>query len=393
VELELDDRRHVGIPLLFAQPVELRDYQEPMCSALLEGQCGVVEAPTAAGKTAVTLEAIRRAGRNALVIVEKSSLAKQWMDAVQRFLGIDVGYIGEGSYRLGPITIALRQALYARKDEFLANGFFSRWGTVVVDEAHHSATAWSLIELIQMFTSLNRWGVTATPDRDPEYFPVLQAVIGPVLWETTMRDAAEHLVIPRVRVLETEFIFDYHPTGQYVNDAGRIQKVRNNYNEMMAALCEDSARNLLIADRIVREVQGGHHVLVISDRKNHLLKIGKLLEGLTFPIHLLTGNESGDRSLEIRDEIYKAPRGTVLLSTVAKEGLSVDRLDRVIAAYPRRNAETMRQIAGRIMRPWPGKEDAVIIDVRDGQQPLLRSQFSSRAQLLYGREQWKIEHD
>lgn len=390
VQLEVLDHRSGGIQLPPAREIQLRDYQEPMCEALIRGQCGVAEAPTAAGKTAVALEAIRRSQRNALVIVEKASLARQWMNAANEFLDVDVGFIGEGGMRLGPITIALRQALHARRDEFQAQGFFNLWGTVVVDEVHHCSTAWSLIELIQRFTSVNRWGISATPDRNPEYFPILQAVIGPVLWETTMADAAKHLVFPTIKVLDSEFEFDYHPTGWATNpETGARRKVRNNYNAMVAALCADPARNLLIAQAARDQADAGHHVLIVSDRKEHLNRIGELL--VTHIPYVLVGGGGSDTYDEVKGEIEQATHGTILLSTVADEGLSIDRLDRVIPAYPRRNVETMRQIVGRVMRPWPGKRDAMVIDVRDGCQELLRSQFRDRAQLLYGKEGWRIQ--
>lgn len=376
-------------------PIELRGYQEPMCQALIDGVCGVVEAPTAAGKTAVLLEAIRRSSQNALIIVEKASLAQQWLEAVQEFLGVDAGYLGESSVRMSPITIALRQALWARREDLWRQGFFGYWGAVAIDECHHAATAQSLIDLVQRFSSRYRWGVTATPDRDPGYFPILQAIVGPVLWETTMADAGDHLVIPRVRVLETEFDFDFHPTGWAVNEeTGHRRRVRNNYTQMIAELCKDPARNLVIADEAAKEAQDGHHVLIVSRRVEHLKEIRRLLEGVA-PLYMLVGGRgkvpANHDSLEVARSIAAAPTGTILLSTVAEEGLNIPRLDRVIMPFPIRNVETARQVVGRVMRPAPGKVDAVVIDIRDKEQDLLNSQFRDRAQLLYNREEWRIE--
>lgn len=384
-------------------PVELRDYQEPMVQAMLDKEVGVVEAPTAAGKTVVALEAIRRSGQHALIIVEKAALAKQWVAAIRDKLGIEPGYIGEREADIKPITVALRQALWAQKDllelwdrpvwgpgNTVANlSFFASWGAVVVDEAHHAATAQTLIEIIQLFSPRYLWGPTATPDRDPEYFPVLQAVIGPVIFETTEADAGAHLMTPRIRVLESSFEFDYEPTHEIRLENGGKRVVRNNYTAMMAALEKDDDRNLLIARAAREEADAGHHVLIVSSRKNHLERIGNLL--VTHTPYVLVGGSGGDEAMEVRDEIHAAKQGTVLLSTIADEGLSIERLDRVILAYPRRNPETIRQIVGRIRRQYPGKSDAVLIDVRDGKQDLLTGQFRGRAQELYGREGWVIE--
>lgn len=393
VEVQWDDQRTYRLSPVVAgaSAIELRDYQEPMCAALIAGEQGIGEAATGAGKTAVTLEAIRRVGQEAIVIVEKSSLAKQWMDAAQSFLGIDVGYIGEGGMRLGPITIALRPALWAKREELWQASLFDRFGVMVLDECHHLPKAETVIDIVQRFTARYRWGVSATPDRDPGYFPILQAIIGPVLWETTMADAGEHLMIPTVSVLESSFEFpDYHPT-QRLQDVrtGVFFTLRNNYNEMMSALCSDSDRNQMIADRARQEADSGHHVLIVSKRKQHLRAIHSLIEPRD-GLFMLIGGQKGEEALRIRGQISSATNGTILLSTVAEEGLDVPKLDRVIPAYPSRNVETMRQIVGRVMRRSPGKTDAVVIDIRDGHQDLLRSQFSGRAQQLFGKEGWTI---
>lgn len=384
-------------------PIELRDYQEPMVEAMIDKQCGVVEAPTAAGKTVVALEAIRRSGQHTLIIVEKAALAKQWIAAIREKLGVEPGYIGESEVDIRPITVALRQALWAQRDllalwdrpvwtgnDLVNLPFFPSWGCVVVDEAHHAATAQTLIEIIQLFSPRYLWGPTATPDRDPEYFPVLQAVIGPVIFETTEADAGAHLVTPRIHVLESDFEFEYHPTHQVRDETtGKLKTVRNNYTAMMAAVCSDPARNLLIAQAARVEADAGHHVLIVSQRKEHLERIGNLL--VTHIPYVLVGGSGGDAATEVKEEIHRATHGTILLSTIADEGLSIERLDRVILAYPRRNPETIRQIVGRVRRPYPGKTGAKLIDVRDGRQDLLSSQFRQRAQELYGREGWVIE--
>lgn len=397
IPLVLFDWRSQGEPLPFATSVVLRGYQDPMCSALLEGQCGIVEAPTAAGKTAVVLAAIQRTGRNAIITVDKASLAKQWIKAVNEFLRVDCGYIGEREWRVAPVTVALRQALHARTEELYLHEsrFFDRWRTLVVDEAHHAATAWSLIELVQRFTSFNRWGATATPERDPDYFPILQSVIGPVLWRTTMADAGDHLVIPSVRVLDTDFEFEFKPTKRYEDpETGKMKTDRNNYTEMMAALCEDPVRNFQIAQAAHAEADAGHHVLIVSQRKKHLEAICDQIPSNgenTIDVYMITSRESGDAAMRTAGHIEQATNGTITFSTVADEGLNIKRLDRVIPAYPRRNVETMRQIVGRIMRPAPGKTDAIIIDLRDSKQFLLRSQFHDRAQRLYAKEGWSVE--
>jgi hypothetical protein len=58
----------------------LRDDQEKACMALLHARQGVLEAPTSGGKTVTVLEAWRRSGLRGLILVEKTGLAKQWIE-------------------------------------------------------------------------------------------------------------------------------------------------------------------------------------------------------------------------------------------------------------------------------------------------------------------------
>jgi superfamily II DNA or RNA helicase len=393
VALSYDDRRSFGTQLMCPQAVELRDYQEPMSAALIQQQIGIGEAPTGAGKTAVALGSIQRVGRSAVIIVEKASLADQWAGSIRSMLGIEPGYVGEGELSIQPLTIALRAAIHARRDELEDQGFFDAFGVAVVDECHHAATAWTLIEMIQRFTSFYRWGISATPERDPAYYPVLQAVLGPIVWETTIEDAGEHLMKPSVQIIESDFEFEFRPTELVQVEAkggGTRTKVeRNNYNSLIKAAVTDGRRNAQIAAKAAMEARAGHHILIVSQQVEHLRLIHDCIGDGDVLVHELTG-KVGDYET-IRHTIETADCGSILLSTVADEGLSIDRLDRVIIAYPRRNPETIRQIAGRVMRPWPGKTDAKIIDVRDGNQPVLRTQFRDRAQMLYHREGWEIE--
>jgi len=199
-------------------PIRLRDYQLPAVRALVEYEQGIYEAPTGAGKTAVALEAIRLVDQPTLIIVDKASLAEQWRDRIREVLHVEPGYVGEGKQDARPITVALRQALHGLdRDEWdlcgLVTGrFWDLFGTVVIDECHHLASSGTLQELLALLPARYRWGLSATPDRDPAWFPVAEAVIGPILHVTSPEEAGESLVTPSVRVLVSDLEFDYVPT-------------------------------------------------------------------------------------------------------------------------------------------------------------------------------------
>lgn len=69
-----------------------------------------------------------------------------------------------------------------------------------------------------------------------------------------------------------------------------------------------------------------------------------------------------------------------LLATyqLAKEGLDIPRADRLFLVQPVRDATAIQQSVGRIMRPAPGKRDAIVYDFVDAWVPTCQSQWSAR---------------
>lgn len=395
-------------------PIALDPYQELACTAMLTYLDGLMIAPTGAGKTVISLEAIRRSKQRALIIVEKNSLAVQWIESIRELLGFEAGYIGESKWVEREITVVLRQALWAQTQrpgplrmaedaEMALRTFWERWGFVLLDEAHH-APADTLVDLMQRFPAVIRAGATATATRDPLTFPIAQAVIGPIVHETTFEEAEARLVRPRVRVIPTSFDFpDYYPTHkEKVWDAERgkyvTKTIRNNYGAMMAALIDDDERNTLICETVLAEARQGHNCLIVSSRREHLKDLfEKMMNMHEFdynPVIFFTlfGGSDGKDATAIKEMMMASwgHQGTVLLSTVADEGLDIPKLDRVFLVFPSRKVGGTKQKVGRVTRRHPEKTDAIVFDFLD-KQDLLKDQFRERRQMYYNLDGLEVE--
>lgn len=384
-----------GPALVHVPPVSLRDYQTKAVDELFDFANGIYQAPTASGKTRVMLELIRFCQQRTIVFVEKTDLADQWVGAATDLDFHDVGLIGAGSWEERDLTIALRQSIWSRHEELQQQGWFNNWGMVVTDEAHHaiSDTYWTLI---QQFPAYYRLGCSATPVRDEETFPIARAVLGPVVHETPPEEAGEALVDPTIKVIKTNFSFDYQPTHRVLNEAtGRWHRVQNNYGEMMTALQSDVERNSLVVRTALREALEGHACLVLSRRKEHLREMCSLLQAITeetgehIDYFMVTGdNSSGAQA--IYGAVDQLPR-SIVFSTLADEGTDVPRWDRLFLAYPARKKLLFEQAIGRILRRHPKKTDAVAYDFMDERVDLLKGQFRSRRQELYNPKGWAVE--
>src|ERR1039457_3419582 len=187
--------------------IPLREYQSKAIEKLVSFRGGIYSAPTGAGKSRVMLELIRSLHQKSIIICEKYDILDQWyryaLDA-----GFDsVGIIGNSLWDdNADLIIALRQSLY-NKD--LDQEWLNSFGTVVYDEMHH-LSAPTAYDLIQRFPARYRFGCSATPDSDSDLFPIISAAIGPVVAESFLPEIGHHLVIPSVRVVDTEFRSEEH---------------------------------------------------------------------------------------------------------------------------------------------------------------------------------------
>ncbi|MBQ3811314.1 MAG: hypothetical protein II839_10895, partial [Kiritimatiellae bacterium] len=110
-ELRVRDDREAGAALAVSFRGELRPAQKTAAEALARHDCGVLEAGTAFGKTVLAAWMVAKRGRSALVLVNRTTLQRQWVARLAQFLGLrerDVGRIGGGARRAtGRLDVAL----------------------------------------------------------------------------------------------------------------------------------------------------------------------------------------------------------------------------------------------------------------------------------------------
>jgi superfamily II DNA or RNA helicase len=108
---------------------------------------------------------------------------------------------------------------------------------------------------------------------------------------------------------------------------------------------------------------------------------------------ILVGSVKKDMRREIIDRLRSGSLRVVMASTLADEGLDVPRLDRIVLAFPGRTKGRTAQRLGRVMRPHPDKDSAVLIDFVDASVPPLLRQFRERSRLYRrltgGQTSWK----
>jgi len=365
--LVFDDARVSPRELLEVPDVPLRSYQARAVDALARGTQGTVVVPCGGGKTRIALGAIARLKTPTLVLVHTLDLAEQWRSEVREKLQLEPGLVGGGESSVAPVTVALIQALthWPRTE---LDPLLARFGLLILDEAHHVAAS-TFHSIVDHCPARYRLGLTATPDREDGLTPLLDLFLGSRLLLVTHDElvAAGVLTVPAVRIIATAFTYRYRGAKDYAR--------------MLNAVADDQRRNRAIADSVVAEARAGHTCLVLSGRVEHCELFAEALRSKGLTASALTGAVARERRAALLDEARGGRLQVLVATSLADEGLDLPRLSRVFFAFPGRSRGRTIQRLGRLMRPHPSKQTAVLFDFVDKQVPILRRHHLERRKL------------
>ena len=375
-EYEIIDKR-LSIPGVdFTFKGALKPFQEEAVNIMLSKDFGTLSAATGSGKTVMALYLIAKRMQPALIIVHTKELAAQWIERIETFLGIpgrEIGIIGSGKKIIGDkVTVALVQSLYKCVDEVS-----SKTGHLIVDECHRTPGR-TFTEAVTGFKSRYMLGLSATPWRRDNLTKLIFWHIGDVHHEIDKIGLIEtgDVLPAEIVVRETDFDPFFDPVCEY--------------SKMLSELTANDGRNHLIASDIAKEVKNGDGrcCLVLTDRKKHCETIKALLKYRhKISSDLLTGDVSDSERKIILDRL-NCGEIKVLVATgqLIGEGFDCKNLSTLFIVTPIRFSGRVLQYLGRVLRPAPGKNKALVYDYVDVQVDILKAAAASR-QKVYA--SWK----
>lgn len=348
---------------------ELRDYQKDAVTDALKYPIGVVEAPTGSGKTVMGLAIIAERKQPTLIIVHTKELLHQWKESAKKFLGIDIGLIGDGVNDVKPITVGIINSIRNKTEELK-----DKFGQVVCDEVHRCpASTWT--DCLINFPARHILGLSATPFRNDGLTHAINAFMGPKMHLVNLKKLQKSGAVlkPVLYVLQSKFSCPH----------------ASNYQKMVKSLINNVERNWQIANSIANDLKTfDDGILVVSDRVNHCEMISQALFSLKIDNRILHGKVSADVRKEIIEEV-KSGKVKVILATaqLIGEGFDAPGLSALYITTPLKYSGRVIQIVGRILRPKAGKT-ARLYDVRDNRERNLRVAGQER-DLIY-KKQWGI---
>lgn len=327
---------------------ELLKHQKVIMDSIHKKDFGVIVAPPGSGKTVIALKIIADKKQPALIIVHRKQLLDQWVERIESFLKIpknDIGKIGQGKVKVGKqITIAMIQSFTKKIDDIETLKVFK---TIIIDECHHIPAETYSITISKLFPYY-QYGLTATPYRKYSDGKLIFAHLGELIAEIKPQDI-ETFKKARIVIRDTDLDI---PFNSKTDPFETLSKV----------LVHDSNRNKHILTDIVREVNNGRKIVVITERKEHIAILYHFLKQTCEVITLSGDDLENDRN--IKWKILKEGNYQVLITTgqFFGEGTDIKNATCLFLVYPFSFKGKLIQYIGRVQR---SEITPVIYDYRD----------------------------
>ncbi len=346
--------RHVN----YCKGIELYPYQENAVKGLIDANGGILQSKAGSGKTRMGIALICALGVKTLWLTHTNELLNQSYNAAAEFIDKKLlGKITAGKIQIAEgITFATVQTLC--KADLQALRY--EWDMIVTDEIHRAcgsankATMFS--KVLNNLAARYKYGLSATLHRADGLIKCTYALVGGVAY--TVPDSVVNTMRVEIQKRDTRVQI----SRQCLDTDGTLC-----YAKLINYLAENPKRNIQICEDIEDLANRGHSIILLSDRVEHLNVIHYNLqpEYQRDAVVLHGKVKKADREIALDQMRNKEKR--ILLATyqLAKEGLDVPCLDRLLLATPVKDYAIVVQSVGRIARVREGKGTPVVYDYVD----------------------------
>lgn len=324
------------------------------------------------------------------IFADKIGLCQQLKQEMEKFLGVEVGLVGDGIEDYKDITVI---SVQSADDNYIKNAQMCLW-----DECHHLPAS-SLVSIANKCkNAYYRIGVSATPWRDAGDDLLIEAVLNKkkdAVINASMLIEMGYLVKPEIYFVPIKQVFK----GKNYQDI---------YNK---AIVENLDRNKIITKIAYNMYIRNKHILMLYKNIKHgekLLdmvskRIGEKVKPFTIKnpktnkdvtvrvrnVELLSGNDDTVKRLAVFEAVKAGFCRCLIASTIADEGLDLPILDTLILAGGGKSSTRAFQRIGRVIRLHEGKTKGIVFDFTD-YTPMLRRHSRNRQKYYEQEPLWDI---
>jgi superfamily II DNA or RNA helicase len=359
---------------------------------------GIVKAATSAGKTVMMALITANLGKSTIIMVIGTDLLYQTHDFFTSVFKEEIGIVGDGNCTVKNITIAsvwtigkvlgltekislddeVEKEKEISKDRYQEIKQMLNSSKVIILDECHIASASTIVGISKVIRAEHVLGFSGAPFRDDNSELMIEAFLGKNIVDLSAKDLIKqgYLVEPLIRFLAPE---------PYPYKSGKYQKIYSKY------IIENEQRNGMVVKAALKMVEQGFIPLVLFNNIKHGDILYKMLKDKTNCV-LLSGKDSSKVREKTKRDIEDGKVKCVIASRIFDIGLNLPILSGLVIASAGKSTVRALQRIGRVIRLYPGKKMAAVIDFADN-APYL-SDHCQRRREIYESEfnvQWPKE--
>lgn len=352
-----------------ADLLSLRPYQREAVDAVhtahKEGiRRPAVVLPTGSGKTVMfshlASEYLRDRGRRVVVLVHRDELADQAIAKLRAVAPhLEVGKVkAESDEIYADVMVCSVQTLSRGKRLFrlveAASPEGCGIGLVITDECHHGA-AKSYQTVYDAFPDADHVGFTATLARG-DGVGLGSTWTDVVYTRSVLRMVADgYLVDVRGRSVAVDGL-----------DLSAVKRTGGDFNAAsLGKAMEDARAPDVIAAAVARHAADRRGIIVFTPTVALARAVVGSLASHGIPGAVVSGETPREERLEVYDRFRTGSVRALVNCMVLTEGFDAPWADCAVIARPTRSQPLFVQMVGRVLRTWPGKRDALVLNLAD----------------------------
>lgn len=370
-------------------------YQLEAVTAAKNHDYGIIRLATGGGKTIVAALIIAELGKKSIVYVIGKDLLYQIHQLFSSLFEQKIGIIGDGLCDIQDINIAsiwtVGQAIGLNKTLLGVDGedennvdpqkykdirdMISTAKVHLFDECHVAACE-TIQEISKAINPEHIYGMSASPWRDDGKDKLIECLLGKNIINISASDLIDNNylvppIIKFIRVPEMSNTKNKH-----------YQTIYKNY------VVENQIRNGYVIKGTQSLVEQGYQTLVLYNSVAH----GELLYqqlASKVPCILLSGKDDSITRNNAKEQLEKGTIKCIIASKIFDIGVDLPSLSGLVIASSGKSSVRALQRIGRVIRRYPGKKQAAILDFYD-QAPFLKEHAIERRKIYSSERKFNI---
>jgi superfamily II DNA or RNA helicase len=352
--------------------ITFRPDQITLIDEAFKSKRGMIKAPTGSGKSILIMGIISNFAleENILILCHSTGIVKQLADECASYFSKVAMFGGDvdPTLKFQPLKDRIVFSTVQSFSRIMPQNYCDYFSCVIVDEGHRvSSFKGAYADILQNMLAPYRFGFTATLPTKLEAQFAYEGLIGPLIAELSINQAAELNILakPKIKIIKAGF-------------PSHLRDIRDYHSVYEEGIVQNETRNRQTVGIIRDCVTKGETVLIFVNKIVHGENIERICFDEGVPVTFIQGSSTMDVRERVKNELNRGTTKAVISTTVWKEGINIPNLNNVINAAGGKSEIATLQTIGRGLRKTTSKSHVMIYDFFDPGHPYLIAHFGER---------------